>query len=231
LESTAFIRIFDEIWNNNFYIEEQLKVAREYQDYHKEKFGFGNTEFINANIESFVDEGKIQEESADLVISNCVVNLSPYKDRVFKQVWKVLKEGGEFYFSDIYCNKRVPQELQEDKVLWGECISGALYFEDFRRLMASIGFQDIRIISIGEVKATADYKLDQTYYSITVRAFKISSLEDRCEDYQNKVTYLGGIPDSACKFEFDQNYSFCKGKEVEVCRNTKEILEKSRFAK
>jgi len=210
--------------------EEQIKVAREYQDYHAEKFGFSNTEFIQGYIEDFVDNGKVKENSVDLVISNCVVNLSPNKTQVIKQIWSALKEGGELYFSDIYCDRRIPQELQDNKELWGECLSGALYFEDFRRIMLDIGFKDLRIISQSQVKATGNYKLDQKYYSITIRAFKISSLEDRCENYQNTITYKGGIPDFGCKFEFDQHYKFCKNKEVSCCRNTAEIFRKSRYA-
>jgi arsenite methyltransferase len=211
--------------------EEQLKVAREYQAYHAEKFGFANTEFIHGFIEDFVDSGKVAENSADLIISNCVVNLSPHKDKVLTQVWKALKEGGELYFSDVYVDRRVPKDLQDDKVLWGECLSGALYFEDFRRLMSQIGFKELRIVSQSEVKTTGEYKLDQKYYSITVRAFKISSLEDRSEDYQNTITYKGGIPDFGCNFEFDQNYTFSKNKEINVCRNTAEIFRNSRYSK
>lgn len=55
------------------------------------------------------------------MISNCVVNLVEDKRKVLKEVWRVLKDGGELYFSDIYSNKRIPEELQKDKVLWGEC--------------------------------------------------------------------------------------------------------------
>jgi arsenite methyltransferase len=211
--------------------EEQLKVAREFQPYHAEKFGYANTEFIHGYIEDFVDSGKVAEGSADLVISNCVVNLSPHKDKVFTQIWKALKEGGELYFSDVYVDRRVPKEIQDDKVLWGECLSGALYFEDFRRLMNEIGFKDLRIISQREIQSTGGYKLDQKYYSVTIRAFKISSLEDRCEDNQNTVTYKGGIPDFGCKFEFDQHYTFSKNTEVHTCRNTAEIFRQSRYAK
>jgi SAM-dependent methyltransferase len=210
--------------------EEQLKCAREHQAYHSEKFGFSNTEFVHGFIEDFVDSRKVEEGSVDVVISNCVVNLSPNKDKVFRQIWKALREGGELYFSDIYSDRRIPQELQDNKELWGECLSGALYIEDFRRLMAEIGFVDLRVVSQSEVKATGDYKLDPKFYSITLRAFKVSSLEDRSEDYQNKVTYNGGIPDFGCKFEFDQNYTFCKNKEVAVCRNTAETLRHSRYA-
>ncbi|CAI2371376.1 unnamed protein product [Moneuplotes crassus] len=210
--------------------DEQIQVAKDFQDYHAEKFGYSNTEFIQGYIEDFTDSGNVAEGSVDVVISNCVVNLSPNKDKVFRQVWKALKEGGELYFSDIYSDRRVPQELQDNKELWGECLSGALYFEDFRRLMKEIGFTDLRVISQSEVKNTAGYDLAPKFYSITIRAFKISSLEDRSENYGNIATYKSGIPDFGCKFEFDQNYTFCKNKEVSVCKNTAEILRKSRYA-
>ena len=74
------------------------------------------------------------------MISNCVINLSQDKKKVFEEVWRVLKPGGEFYFSDVYADRRIPEALKADKMLWGECLSGALYLEDFRRLMASVGF-------------------------------------------------------------------------------------------
>mmetsp|Transcript_165 Transcript_165/g.158 ORF Transcript_165/g.158 Transcript_165/m.158 type:complete len:149 (+) Transcript_165:123-569(+) len=82
--------------------DEQIKIARDYQDYHADKFGFANTEFIQGYVEDFVDTGKIEENSIDLVISNCVVNLCSDKPNAFKQIWKSLKDGGELYFSDIY---------------------------------------------------------------------------------------------------------------------------------
>lgn len=65
--------------------------------------------------------------SVDVIISNCVVNLSPNKLKVFEECFRILKEGGELYFSDVYSDRRIPKSLQDDEVLWGECISGALY--------------------------------------------------------------------------------------------------------
>lgn len=71
----------------------------------------------------------IADVSIDLIISNCVVNLSPRKDLVLQAAYRVLKEGGELYFSDVYCDRRLPTEVQRHQVLWGECIAGALYSE------------------------------------------------------------------------------------------------------
>ena len=82
----------------------------------------------------------IEDESVDVVISNCVINLSGDKQKVFNEIWRILKEGGELYFSDIFSDRRIPEYLKKDSILWGECLSGALYIEDFRRMMLKAGF-------------------------------------------------------------------------------------------
>lgn len=87
--------------------DEQLEVAREYQQYHSDKFGYANTEFLKGYIEDLVGAG-VSQDTIDIIISNCVVNLSDNKNKVFEQVWKVLKEGGEMYFSDIYADRLIP---------------------------------------------------------------------------------------------------------------------------
>ena len=69
----------------------------------------------------------IPDNSQDIVISNCVINLCQDKEKVFSQVYRVLKNGGEMYFSDVYSSKRIPDRFKNDKVLLGECLSGALY--------------------------------------------------------------------------------------------------------
>ena len=123
--------------------DEQLEVARKYVDYHTEKFKLSqpNVEFKKGIIENLKDSAGIEDNSIDVVISNCVVNLSADKEAVFKEVWRILKPGGELYFSDVFSDRRIPQNLKDDKVLWGECLSGALYIEDFRRLMDKVGFK------------------------------------------------------------------------------------------
>lgn len=86
---------------------EQLEVARRHQAWHAEKFGFFNTEFKEGFIENLKDAG-IEDNSIDIVISNCVVNLSPNKTEVFREIFRILKPGGELYFSDVYSDLRVP---------------------------------------------------------------------------------------------------------------------------
>jgi len=169
--------------------EEQLDVARKHQEYHREKFGLekNNVEFKKGPIEDLKAIG-IEDGSVDVVISNCVLNLCDDKEVVLREIWRVLKEGGELYFSDVYADRRVPEHLRKDKVLWGECISGALYLEDFRRMMSRIGFEDFRTVKQNRITINNPQIEQQCgdikFYSITVRAFKLKGLEDRCEDYQ-----------------------------------------------
>lgn len=209
--------------------DEPLELAREYISYHQDKFGYKNVEFHQGYIEDFVDKGVVAPNSVDVVISNCVICLSPDKKKVFEQVWKCLKEGGELYFSDMYCDRRVPESLKADSKLWNEGIGGSLYVEDFRRIMADIGFKDIRVAHHRKTRTDLATQLPQRYFSTTVRAFKVDNLEDKAEDYGIKATYKGGIPDFEETFEFDKNYMFKVGEETDIDRNTAETLKTSRF--
>ena len=116
----------------------QLDFAKGFEEAHRERFGYAesNVTFIEGFIE---DMEAVPSESVDLVISNCVVNLSPFKRQLFEEVFRVLKPGGELYFSDVFSDRRVPEGFYDDPVLRGECLSGALYIEDFRRMLADCG--------------------------------------------------------------------------------------------
>ena len=89
------------------------------------KFNYtkSNVKFIESHIE---DLSIIPDESFDVIVSNCVVNLSPDKKAVLSEAYRLLKPGGEMYFSDVYSSQRVPTLLKKDPVLWGECLSGRL---------------------------------------------------------------------------------------------------------
>lgn len=100
--------------------ESQLSVARKYQKKQAEKFGYSkvNTSFHLGYIEDLKSIG-IEDESVDVVTSNCVINLSPFKEEVFREVYRILKQGGEMYFSDVFSDRRVPKEVQDDPVMRG----------------------------------------------------------------------------------------------------------------
>lgn len=139
--------------------EEQLEVAERHRAYHAERFGYGNVRFLRGFIEQ-LDELDLAPASFDVIVSNCVVNLSPDKPAVLAQVARLLKPGGEFYFADVYADRRVPTAVREDPVLYGECLGGALYWNDFLRLARAAGFTDPRLvedrpISVGDPRLAA----------------------------------------------------------------------------
>ncbi|XP_059824963.1 arsenite methyltransferase isoform X2 [Hypanus sabinus] len=101
--------------------DEQIQLSRKYVPYHQEKFGYkeANTEFVQGYIEKLGEAG-IPYNSFDLLISNCVICLCPDKKAVFEEAYRILKEGGEVYFSDMYASEPVNEELKKDVVLWGD---------------------------------------------------------------------------------------------------------------
>ncbi len=212
----------------------QLEVARRHIEYHRKQFGYqkSNVRFIKGYIEK-LDELALQDNSFDIIISNCVINLSPDKEAVFKQAWRLLKPGGEMYFSDVYASRRVPESLQQDEALYGECLSGALYWNDFLQLAKKCGFKDPRLVKdsvISVDNAQLQEKIDFIdFYSATYRLFKIENLESHCEDYGQAVIYRGGIEHHEQVFELDSHHHIEKGKVFPVCGNTWKMLQATRF--
>jgi arsenite methyltransferase len=215
---------------------EQLEVANRYVDRQTQTWGLSNKnlEFRLGYLEDLAGSG-IQDESIDIVISNCVLNLSMDKEAAFREIFRVLKPGGELYFSDVFADRRVPTHLQNDPVLRGECLSGAMYWEDFRRLMRKVGCLDYRMVSkrrmtLGNTEVEAKIGM-VPFHSATIRAFKLKALEDQCEDYGQTATYLGTIADNPHAFILDDHHTFPIGKPVLVCGNTASMVEESRFGK
>lgn len=211
----------------------QLAVARKFVDHHARVFGYvkPNTEFHHGFIEDLKKIG-IKDESVDVVVSNCVINLSADKEAVFREIFRVLKPGGELYFSDVFAGRRVPAHLQHDKDVLGECLGGALYIEDFRRMLRKIGCLDYRLMNKGRITLN-DKDIEEKagmvdFYSMTVRAFKCD-LEDICEDYGHVAIYKGTIPNAPHGFQLDDHHLFQKGKPMTVCGNTMRMLADTRF--
>jgi len=214
---------------------EQLEIARRHEEDQRKRFGHekSNVRFLHGYIEDVKSLG-IEDESVDAVISNCVINLSPDKNRVFSEILRVLKPGGEIYFSDVFSDRRLPAKWREDPVLVGECLAGAMYTEDFRRLMLRLGVPDYRVVSSHRItldNPEIDAKIGMArFYSLTVRAFKLESLEDRCEDYGQVAYYRGTIRESPHSFVLDDHHEFFTGKPMLVCGNTAAMLSETRFA-
>ena len=214
---------------------EQLTVARRHVDWHTARYGYRkpNVEFKQGYIEDLEGAG-IASDSIDVVVSNCVINLSPDKGRVFSEILRVLRPGGELLFSDVFADRRLPTAFQHDPVLLGECLGGALYGEDFRRLLFERGCRDFRIVAENPlVLGNADIyrKVGMVAFtSRTVRAFKLD-LEDRCEDYGQVAYYQGTIAEAPHGFTLDDHHHFKTGMPHLVCSNTAAMLANTRYAK
>ncbi|OIO70666.1 MAG: methyltransferase type 11 [Zetaproteobacteria bacterium CG1_02_53_45] len=214
--------------------DEQLETARKHINYHTEAFGYAkaNIEFRQGFIEDLKAIG-IADNSVDIVISNCVINLSPDKESVFREIFRVLKPGGELYFSDVFADRRIAKALRDDPLLHGECLSGAMYSEDFRRLLAEVGCPDYRVTSKAVITIDNPEIKDRIGFarfdSVTVRAFKLASLEDICEDYGQSAIYKGSIAGHPHHFDLDDHHRFYTGKPMLVCGNTAAMVGETRF--
>ncbi|MCC8422042.1 methyltransferase domain-containing protein [Photorhabdus thracensis] len=212
---------------------EQIEFAQRFVDYHRQTFNYPSTNvhFQQGYIES-LEQLNLPPESIDVIVSNCVINLSVSKASVLAGMARLLKSGGEIYFSDIFLDRRLDQSLKNDQQMVCECIGDALYFEDFIRLAKTAGFNDVRIIN-SSLKSINNKEIEAKLggaklYSMTLRLFKLD-LEDRCEDYGQVAIYKGNLPDAPDQFVLDQEHIFETGRAVPVCRNTADMITKSRY--
>jgi len=104
--------------------------------------GFGNVDFRLGEIEHL----PAADASVEVIISNCVINLAPDKRPVYQEAFRVLKPGGRLAISDILATAPVPEEMQRDMRSWSQCVAGAMEIEELRKLLADVGFKNIRII-------------------------------------------------------------------------------------
>ena len=118
----------------------------------KEEGGPGNIEFRLGEIEKL----PIEDESIDVIISNCVINLSPDKADVFREAYRVLKRGGRIAVSDVIALQELPEEIRDDPDMHCSCIAGALQAEEVERLMKDAGFEGIEIHPKGESRDIVD---------------------------------------------------------------------------
>jgi arsenite methyltransferase len=117
--------------------DEMLSLARENQ----RKAGVKNVEFLKGEIESI----PLPDSSVDVIISNCVINLSGDKDSVFREAFRVLKPGGRFAVSDIVVLGDVPAEIRKNIELWAGCVAGALHQDEYRAKLVNEGFKEVNI--------------------------------------------------------------------------------------
>ena len=214
--------------------EAQLDVARRHRDDHARRFGHArpNVRFELGHIER-LHELALEPESVDVIVSNCVVNLAADKAAVLRGAYGLLKPGGELYFADVYADRRLPAEVRADPILYGECLGGALYWNDFLELARGAGFLDPRLVTDRPIAITEPALRDAVqgtrFFSATYRLFKLAALEPACEDYGQSVVYRGTIPHAESTLSFDKHHAFPAGVRVPVCGNTFAMLRETRF--
>jgi SAM-dependent methyltransferase len=216
--------------------DEQLATANAHLDWHQKRFGYArsNVRFLKGYIER-LDELGLEPESFDVIVSNCVINLSVDKPAVLRGALRLLKPGGELYFSDVYCDRRLPDSVKADPVLYGECLGGALYWNDFLPMAKAAGFLDPRLVTSRPIEITNEAvrrKLGvASFFSATYRMFKLDGLELACEDYGQAVIYRGTVAEQPDAFELDGHHLMERGKVFPVCGNSFRMLAETRFAR
>ncbi|KAJ2852023.1 hypothetical protein IWW36_000602 [Coemansia brasiliensis] len=215
--------------------DEQLQTARNNVDEFGKTLGYTpKLKFVTGYIEDLKTAG-IPDNSADICISNCVVNLSPSKREVFSSVFNALRAGGEFHFSDMYADQTIPEALRQHQMLHGEGLSGALFTNEFERIVTEIGFLFPRILTITPVDVY-DPQLKQLvgnikYFSITYRLFKLNEqTRDNGKDTGYIATYLGTITGHEDKYVLDIDNTFERNVPVHVSGSTGRILKSSWLA-
>lgn len=150
---------------------EMIKLSRK----NAEKSGYRNVEFRLGEIEHL----PVADSSVDVIISNCVINLSLDKQQVFKEAYRVLKSGGRLSISDVVATAELPEQIKKDLEMMAGCIAGAQYVEELRTMLQNAGFENIRMIpkdnSKEIIKAwTPDKNVEEFVASYIIEADKIA---------------------------------------------------------
>jgi ubiquinone/menaquinone biosynthesis C-methylase UbiE len=215
--------------------EQQLAVANRHLDFHREQFGYAtsNVRFIQGDLEAISSLG-LSADQFDVIVSNCVVNLIDDKASLLREAMRLLKPGGEFHFSDVYANRRIPRSLRDDATLRGECLSGALYVNDFLQMAREAGFADPRLLEHRPLAITnpqIEQQLDgYEFSSVTYRLFKAKNLEPGQEDYGQTAVYDGSVAYCPESLTLDWQTTLPCAEPIHVSGNTARLISQSRWA-
>lgn len=198
-----------------------LELARKYQKEIGDRIGYHNVEFRRGRVQDL--RGVIADESIDIIVSNCVLNLVRTEEKalLFKEMHRVLKRGGRVAISDIVSDEDVPLKLQEDPELWSGCISGAFRDDLFLQAFEEAGFYGIQV----ETLAPEPYRTVRgiEFRSITVTAYK--GKEGPCIERNQAVIYKGPWK----QVEDDDKHVLKRGIRTAVCDKTYQIFSKAPY--
>ena len=148
--------------------DEMLAIAED----NKRKSGLTNVEFLKGEIENV----PLPDNTVDVIVSNCVINLSGDKDRVLQEAFRVLKPGGRFAVSDVVVRGEVPAEIRESMELWVGCVAGALSDRDYRQKLAAAGFEAI------DIEATRVYNVDDAREFLSAAGIDADAIAPKVQD-------------------------------------------------
>lgn len=166
----------------------------------------------------------VADESVDLVLSNCVLNLvdNREKARMFREIWRVLRKGGRAAISDIVCDEDVPAALQADPALWTGCVSGAMREDRFLQAFADAGLYGVEVVAYQREPWAVVEGIE--FRSMTVVAHK--GKEGACWDHGEAVIYRGPFRSVVD----DDGHVFSRGERAAVCRKTYDLLRRAPYA-
>lgn len=164
--------------------DDMLALARENQ----KQAGVTNVEFLKGEIENI----PLPDNSVDVIISNCVINLSADKDRVLREAFRVLKPGGRFAVSDVVVRGSVPEEVRQSMLLWIGCIAGALEESEYRSKLKGAGFEDTTI------EPTRAYNIEDARHFLTEAGVDVDAIAPRVNDKFFSAFIRANKPNAAC---------------------------------
>jgi len=165
--------------------DEMLALARQNQA----KAGASNVEFLKGEIEKI----PLPDNSVDVIISNCVINLSADKDRVLREAFRVLKPGGRFAVSDVVTRGAMPSEIREKVLLWVGCIAGALEENEYRSKLASAGFENI------DIEATRVYHAEDARSFLTGHGIDVDAIAPQIDGKFMSAFVRAAKPQACCQ--------------------------------
>jgi arsenite methyltransferase len=163
---------------------EMLALARENQ----KQAGVTNVEFLKGEIENI----PLPDNSVDVLISNCVINLSADKDRVLREAFRVLRPGGRFAVSDVVVRGAVPETVRKSMLLWVGCIAGALEEDDYIAKLAAAGFSD------PTVEPTRVYDIEDARHFLTEAGADVDAIAPQVKDKFFSAFIRANKPQAAC---------------------------------
>lgn len=164
--------------------DDMLALARENQ----KQAGIPNAEFLHGEIENI----PLPDSSVDVIISNCVINLSADKKRVLREAHRVLRPGGRFAVSDVVVRGSVPEDVRKNMLLWAGCIAGALEEDEYRASLTHAGFEDVSI------EPTRIYKLEDARHFLIDAGIDVDAVAPQLDAKFLSAFIRAKKPESSC---------------------------------